>query len=250
MATQAATFKPDAAVVEPLSASPGNYFAMGGVAAWVLLAYSLATMAILFVAGGQPSTAEEAFRMLQENRLVGLLRLDVLSILLMPLYYVLFLSLYAALHRPGGVTVTLATLLVFAGVTLFLATPSAFSWLSLNDRFAAAGSEAQKTQLIAAGEAILASDMWHGSGAMIGGILLQTGTLLISVAMLWSSAFGKFTAWVGIVTHGLDLAHTLVIFASPSIGNMLMWVAGPLYLLWFPLVAWRLFRLARSSSVK
>jgi hypothetical protein len=66
----------------------------------------------------------------------------------------------------------------------------------LSDKFAAATSEAQKTLLLAAGEAILASDMWHGSGAMMGGILLQTGTLLVLLVMLRSNAFGKLTAWV------------------------------------------------------
>jgi hypothetical protein len=42
----------------------------------------------------------------------------------------------------------------------------------------------QKNLLLAAGEAILASDLWHGSGALMGGLLMQTGTLLVSIIML------------------------------------------------------------------
>lgn len=222
---------------------------LGSASTWILMLYSLATMVILVTIGGQPLTAQEGFDMLLENRLTGLLRLDVLAILIMPLYYVLFLSLYRALRKSSEAPVMLATLLVFAGLTLFLATPSAFAWLSLSDRFAATSDPALKSQLLAAGESILASDMWHGSGAIIGGILLQTGTLLISIAMLWGDRFGKFTAWVGIVTHGLDLLHIPLELIWPGHGNQLMMVAGPLYLVWFPLIARSLARLAQRGEL-
>jgi hypothetical protein len=205
-------------------------------------------MILLMTLGGQPKTAEEGFTMLQENQLVGLLRLDVLTILVMPLYYLLFLGFYTALKKTSAVYAAIAAVFGFAGVTLFLAMPSVFSWLALSDKFATATSEAQKTLFLAAGEAILVSDMWHGSGPIMGGILLQTGTLLISVVMLWGKTFGKLTAYVGIVTHGLDLAHLLLIIFFPTGGVILMVIAGPLYLVWFPLLARDFFRLARSSS--
>ncbi len=221
---------------------------MGSASTWALMLYSLATMVILFALGGQPASAQEGFEMLRQNRITGLLRLDVLSILVMPLYYVLFLSLYRALRRSGEALAPVATLLVFAGLTLFLATPSAFSWLPLSDRFWAATDPQMKSRLLAAGEAILASDMWHGSGAIVGGMLLQTGTLLISIAMLRSRAFGKWTAWVGIITHGLDLLHIPLELVFPGYGNPLMFIAGPLYLLWVPLVARDLARLAKQTE--
>jgi hypothetical protein len=143
--------------------------------------------------------------------------------------------------------VTISTILTFAGVTLFLATPSVFSYLYLSDRFFAATTELQKNNLIAAGESILAYDMWHGTGAIIGGLLLQTGAFLISLIMLKTNIFNKTTAITGIVTHGLDLLHIIIGFFLPSIGNILMFIAGPLYLLWFPLVGIRLFKLGKSK---
>jgi len=225
-----------------------SLYKIGAVAALILLLYSLVTMVILITIGGQPETAQEGFTMLQNNRLAGLLRLDVLMILIMPLYYPLFLGLYTALKKVQITNSALAVVLVFAGLTLALATPSAFSWLALSDKFAAATSEAQKTLLLAAGEAILASDMWHGSGAITGGILLQTGALLMSVVMVQSQSFGKATAYVGIVTHGLDLLHILVGFFVPQAGFIMMAIAGPLYLVWFPLLARDFFRLSQSSS--
>ncbi len=223
-------------------------YKLGGASALVLLLYSLATILIMVFTGGQPATVEETFTMLQENRFVGLLRLDLLTQFVMPLYYLLFRGSFVAYRRtPQAVTAALATVLIFVGLTMFLATPSVFSYLFLSDKYALAASEAQRAQLLAAGEAILASDMWHGSGAIVGGLLLQAGALWISVVMLSGKAFGKATAWVGIATHGLDLAHILANFVMPAAGVALMGIAGPLYLVWFPLVAWRLFQLRRAD---
>jgi len=225
-----------------------SLYKISGVAALILLLYSLVTMVILITIGGQPETAQEGFTMLQNNRLVGLLRLDVLMILIMPLYYPLFLGLYTVLKKVHIAYAALAILLVFGGLTLALATPSAFSWLALSDKFTVATSEEQKTLLLAAGEAILASDMWHGSGAIMGGILLQTGALLISMVMLASRSFAKSTAYVGIVTHGLDLVHILVGFFFPMGAIILMAIAGPLYLVWFPLIARDFFRMGQEGK--
>ena len=179
---------------------------------------------------------------------MGLLRLDMLTVLAMPLYYLLFLGLYMAFKKTHAVFAIIALVLGFAGVTLFLATPSVFSWMALSDKFAVTASEVQKNLLLAAGETILASDMWHGTGAIIGGILIQIATTLFSIAMLSNSSFGKATAYVGVVTHGLDLAHLLFGFFIPTGGVILMMIAGPLYLVWFPLLARDFFRLARSST--
>jgi hypothetical protein len=207
-------------------------------------------MVQLVVLGGQPATAAEAFSLLRNNRTVGLLRLDLPTVVAMPLYYFLFLGLFAALRRADRANAILATSLALVGVTLLLATPTALSMLSLSEKYAAATTEATRIQLQAAGEAILATDIWHGTGAIMGGILVQSGAVLISVVMLRSSVFGRTTAYVGILTHGLDLAHIVFGLFLPLAGVVLMAIAGPLYLLWFPLVGRRLLQLAAAGSTR
>ncbi len=219
----------------------------GGIAALILIVYSLATMVQLIVLGGQPATAAEAFRVLQNNRVLGLLRLDLPTVVAMPLYYFLFLGLFAALRRVDRANTILSTALAFVGVTLLLATPMALSMMSLSGKYAAATTDATKTQLLAAGEAILATDMWHGTGAIMGGILLQSGAVLISVVMLRSSVFGKATAYLGILMHGFDLAHIVFGLFLPGVGVVLMAIAGPLYPIWLFLVSRRLLQLAAKG---
>ncbi len=220
----------------------------GGIASFVFIVYSLITMVVLNVLGGQPTTAMEAFSMLQTNRLLGLLRMDLLTIIFIPLYYLIFLGIFLALNGKKNVWAIIALLSIFVGVTLLLATPSVFSMLNLSDKYALATSENQQNHFIAAGEAILASDMWHGTGAILGGGLIQFGALVLSILMLPGHVFNKFTAYVGIVTHGLDLAHIIFLLVVPTVGVMLLIVAGTLYLLWFPLVGVRLIQIGRSGS--
>lgn len=221
---------------------------IGGIAAFVLIVYSLAMMVQMVVLGGQPATAAQAFDLLQHNRVVGLMRLDLPTIAVLPLYYLLFLGLYAALKQSDRANALLSMVLAFAGVTLVLATPTALSMIPLSDKFAAATTEAARAQLLAAGEAIMAADIWHATGAILGGVLLQCGAVLISVVMLRGGIFSKTTAWLGIVMHGLDLAHILGGLILPISGVILLAIAGPLYPVWLFLVGRRLLKLASSNS--
>jgi hypothetical protein len=163
-------------------------------------------MVQMIVLGGQPASAAQAFDLLQHHRVVGLLRLDLPTVAALPLYYLLFLGLFAALRTSDYANALLSIVLALAGVTLVLATPTGLSILPLSDKFAAATSDATRNQLLAAGEAIMAADIWHSTGAILGGVLLQCGAVLISVVMLRGQVFSKTTAWLGILMHGIDLA--------------------------------------------
>ena len=148
-------------------------------------------MVQMTVLGGPPSTAAEAFRVLQQNKVVGLLRLDFPTVLVLPLYYLLFFGLFAALKDTERTHAAIGTVLVFLGVTLVLAMPTALPLMALSDKYAAATSDAMKAHFLAAGEAVLATDIWHGTGAYMGGILVQTGAVWISVVMLRGGVFGR-----------------------------------------------------------
>jgi hypothetical protein len=223
---------------------------IGGIAAFLLVVYSLATMIQMLVLGGPPTSAAQAFDLLQHHRLVGLLRLDLPTVAVMPLYYLLFLGLFVALRGSDRANALLSTLLVFIGVTLVLATPTALSLIPLSDKFSVATSDAARNQLLAAGEALLAADIWHATGAIIGGILVQCGAVLICIVMLRGGVFNKPTAWLGIVIHGFDLAHIIGGLLLPITGVVLMAIAGPLYPIWLIMVGLRLFRKVRSKKPK
>lgn len=205
-------------------------------------------MLIVVFIGTPPNSVEECFSILNENRFLGLLRLDILTVFVNPLYYLLFYSIYLAFKRTHPELDTLSTILVFIGLTLFLSTSSVFEYLNLSDKYALATTDFQKNQLVAAGEAIMESDIWHGTSSLLGGLLLQTGALLISLIMLRSVVFNRLIAYTGVFIFGLDLIHIIIGLFLPTIGNILMVMAGTFYLIWFPLIGLRFFRLYRNPD--
>ncbi len=241
-------FKPDPAISrsDTDSASRIIYW-LGGLACIIFFAYCLATFLIMMFIGPPPKTVEECFLLLNENKLAGLLRLDILTVFTMPLYYIIFFSIYFAIKRSDQGMALFSTLLIFVGLTLYLSTASVFSYLNLSEKYATATTDLEKNQILAAGEAIFSSDMWRGTSAFIGGLLLQTGALLISFLMLKSNVFSKITAYTGIFIYGLDLIHIIMALFLPVLSSILMVIAGTFYLLWFALVGFRLFSLSKNT---
>jgi hypothetical protein len=119
----------------------------------------------LLVLGGQPATAAEVFNLLHNNQIVGLLRLDLPTILAPPLYYVFSLGLFAALRQAEGAIATLSTSLAFVGVI-----PSS----SLRQRLSRCSRSVESLQpplptppernSLPREHPILATDIWHGTG--------------------------------------------------------------------------------------
>jgi len=216
----------------------------GGIAAFIFLIYCLATMVQITILGGPPDSVAEAFRVLQQNKLLGLLRLDFATVLVLPWYYLLFFGCFAALRDTNRTHAAIGTVLVCLGVTLVLAMPTALPLMALSEKYAAATNDAMKAHFLAAGEAVLATDIWHGTGAYMGGILVQTGAVWISVVML-RGVFSKATAYVGIITHGLDLVHIVIVPFLPKASSVFMIIAGLGYPVWLFLVGRRLLQLGR-----
>jgi hypothetical protein len=234
---------------QAFSASSFNWTGIcraAGVAAFVFLIYCLATMVQIAILGGPPDSVTEAFRALQQNKLLGLLRLDLATVLVLPLYYLLFFGFFAALKDTDRTHAAIGTVLVFLGVTLVLAMPTALPLMTLSDKYAMATNDAMKAHFLAAGEAVLATDIWHGTGAYIGGLFVQTGAVWISVVML-RGVFSKLTAYVGIITHGLDLVHILFAPFLPKVAAIFMIIAGLGYPVWLFLVGRRLLQLGKPE---
>ena len=129
----------------------------GAIAAFLLFGYPVVTTILLTVIGGSPETAAEAFALLQRRRFIGWLRLDVLTVVFMPMYYVLTLGLWAALQSTNRVSTALSSGTVVVGVTLFRSAPTVFSLARLSELHARASSVSRRAELIAAAECVLSA---------------------------------------------------------------------------------------------
>jgi len=157
-----------------------------------------------------PSSAIDWFALLQTNRLVGLTLLNVFDVVNYLLVGLIFLGLYAALRRANRSYMTLATALGFVGIAVYLASNQAFSILSLSDQYAAATTDAQRSILLAAGQALLATSNPNALGpSTIAFFLVTLAGLIISAVMLKSGVFSKATAYTGLLANIFGLGYPL-----------------------------------------
>lgn len=234
--------------VETVGSSWKSLYGIGGVAALMQFVFTLIIIIVASTLGMKPTTADEYFTLFQNDRFAGILRDDFSSLIIIALYLVTFLGLYHALKRVNNAYTTFSTVITFVAVTTCFATHSGFSLLHLSDQFALATTDVQRSQILTAGETIIASDMWNSTAGFMAGILLQGAGVLISFIMLRSNKFSKFTAYAGILANGFDLVQHIISPFAPSIGSILMMIAGPFYLIWFPLLGRDLYKLGRTKS--
>jgi len=251
MSQEIKTINSDGNAEDTASAWKGLY-RTGGAAALIATVLFLGDIVVLTTLGSAPSTASDWLALLQNNKVVGILQLFFTDLIGVTLMAPIILALYVALRRANAAYATLAIAIAFIGIALVLATNTNYALIYLSNQYAAATTEVQRTQLLAAAESTLATGM--GTGPLVAGFLLEGALMMISVIMLQGNIFGKGIAYLGILAHGLDLAHAIVflifipVFADVAlaIGTPLLAIGGTLQLIWYPLVARRLFQLGRQ----
>jgi hypothetical protein len=144
----------------------------------LFLVCSVATILILaLLDGGYPCSASECFKMIHENRFLASIRMDLISIIVIPFYYLLFFSIYCALKKNYELIAKNALFLTLTGVPVFVSGINLAPIVHLSDKYYQTASSELKNHLLAACEGMLAKDMWINTGAIIRGILIESGQL-------------------------------------------------------------------------
>ena len=201
-------------------------YKIGGLAALIVFVLFLIGIIGIIAVGRQPATANDWSTPFQNNWLVVLFKLNagfsgvqpdllhvlnLLDIVIMALFGTVFLALYVALRRTNKVWSVVATSLPFLGIAIFLITSTA-----------------------------------GRSGLLVGG-------LIISAVMLRSRirGFSKVSAYVGIGASVLlffagDIGTA--IFSTSNIIAILIGIGYVLWMIWFCLIARKLFQLGQGVS--
>jgi hypothetical protein len=234
-------------------------FKIGGIAALLCAVMYVITLMVYlpaYRAGPPPATVLEWFTLFQVDPLTGLFFLGLADIIIMILWGPMALALQAALKPVNHAWSKIATAFVFVGMSVYLATNTAFSFLSLSQKYALATTEVQKTAIQTAGQAMLA--IGEGTGGQYTGMpLAWLAGLILSILMLQGKVFGKVNAWLGIV--GLGLLCASIPFAGytttgPTIAAVSAIIAvtytggGLLSLVWYILTGLKLLKLGRVGK--
>ena len=218
-----------------------SLYRVGGLAPLITLSFYLSQVA--FISWETfPSTTLDWFLLLQRNKLLGLFYLNALDMVSIALMAPMFLALYVALRRDNESFMAIAALFAYLGIAVFIAPRSAMlSVLPLSDQYVAATTEVQRTQTLAAGEAVLS--LGQATLQTVGFLLISVAVLIISGVMLRSKTLGIVTAWVGILASALTFADNVCVLLVPSLADPLLVVAGVFWVVWWILIAVKLLQL-------
>ena len=152
------------------------------------------------------------------------------------------LALYVALRRVNESLIAIATVLAVVEAVAFIVARPALEMLYLSNHYAAATTDAQRTMILAAGEAMLAT--FHGTAFHVGINLFSIYYLIVSIVMLQSNIFGRVTAFTGVVAAILNWG----LYVPGGIGLFLFTLSViPFLAIWLILVARKLFQLGRDG---
>jgi hypothetical protein len=178
-----------------------------------IIAVLLVGEVVVYAFFPRPETALEHFNLFQENRLVGLLTLDLLGMVAYLAFIPLILALYLALRRSAEAVMAIAAAVFFLGIADFFATNNLFAVLTLSDQYAAASTSAERELFLAAGEAMLA--LFNENAFLVSYVLVSASWALISTVMLRSQIFGRITGWSGLLAGTAGIMAVVLEHASP-----------------------------------
>lgn len=228
--------------------SISKVYGIGSISALLQLVVIVGYGVVTVIWGMRPNDVKEVFDTFHQSPVSGFLTGDLPLLLLVGLYVGTFPAIYFSLRKSSPTLALICTVGTLFGVVISFTGESTFALWYLSKEYVSATSPAQKQVLIAAGEAVIASGWWHSTASYLVGILLQGTGAIISVAMLRNKQFHKVTAVSGILANSLDLfQHTFDPFIS-GVQELLSPIMGPFYLVWFPMLAWDLWRLHRSQG--
>jgi len=205
-----------------------------------------------------PNTVAGWFALLHSNTLMGLTFLSVFDIANYGLVGLMFLALYVALRQTNNSYTLIAAALAYVGIWSYVVSNSAFPMLSLSNQYFSATTEAQRSTLLAAGQAVLAygynpTALYQSAGYYVSLLLVALAGLMMSIVMFHTSIFYRATVYVGIVASACDLVYLVGLLFVPETDLPLFAAAciasGGLFItIWHLLIGIKLFKLSRTSE--
>jgi hypothetical protein len=223
---------------------------LGGIACLVVVDLTLSEI-VFFAISPQPSAISEWFALFRRSWVVGLISFWGLERPMYVMFVLVFLALYTQLRKRGPSAMAVAVTFALLGVAVFLATNNPVSMLALARQHAAAASEAERSLLLSAGQAVLTATSQRGVGGLnVGLFLVSIAGLLTSCVMLRNKTFGRPTALVGIIANALSLADypRQALTSSPVIALAVILPGAAVLMVWFTLVGLRLIRMSRTGG--
>jgi hypothetical protein len=232
-------------IVETADPRWKDLYRIGGITSITLAILVIIAVIAFFIWPYKPSLTStiNVFTTLQNDRLGGLIALDLPFIVGTLLSVIPLLALYAAPKQVNESYALIAlTFGIIAVVSLIPARPIS-ELVSLSDGYAAATTNAARSQYLAAGEALLV--FFNGTAWLVDIVFSSISGLIISFLMLRGRIFSKATAYPGIIINIAALG-----FFIPIMGLLSLFLATLGGVLWQFMAGRRLLQLAQAIAAE
>ncbi len=213
-------------------------------AAMIVLIFGIEIVVILSY-GLPPTNVEGWFKVLQTNRLIGLIQTFALDLIAVAFHAPLYFGLFFYLRQTQKLTSILYLSVVFAliGIAVYFSSNITFSMLYLSDQLVSASSEAQKSQILASAQTFLA--VFNGTGPFVAYFLYAVAGILVSIVMLQRRLFARPVAIAGIIGNTLELGLPPSIDPPGflQIDPILIAIGGVILIFWYIAIAVKFFRM-------
>jgi hypothetical protein len=222
-----------------------DLYRIGGIASILVAVSVVLAIVAFFIWPFKPgfTSTENIFLTLQNDRLGGLMSLDLLMILIMPVSLLSSLAQYVVLKRVNESYALIALALGLIAIAVVISSRPLVELVALSDKFAAATSEVERSQYLAAGESLHA--FFNGTAWAAQTLFLLLAGLINGFLMLHARSFSKATAWTGIVISMIGLG-----FFIPVVGLVLLFANTIGSVIWSALLARDFFKLERQVAAQ
>lgn len=194
------------------------------IALCAIIVFAIAAFFIWpYKADGAP--VEEVFALLHENRLAGLMSLELQMLLIQPVVFLVYFALYAALKQINGSMAMVALALGIMGNVLMIFARPVHELVFLSDLFFNTTNNILKNRYLLAGDVYL---MLYEGTAWAWSTIFAGAVAVINAGLMWQSRyFSRITAVIGVTSGLLGLAIFI-----PGIGPALSLLATVLSVIW------------------
>lgn len=217
---------------------------VGAICAFVVVAL-IPIQVVLYVVWPPVFDAPALFETFEQNWFRGLESLDIFLLIDSVISVPIYLAIGAALWPAERSLVLLAVVAAIAGASAYFSSNASLELFDLARQYAVASDPEIRIQLLAAGRYAVAH--FQGTGFATYYVLGGIATVLIALAMLRTTVFGRATGWIGIATGVTMLVPPVPATGQAGIALSLASLA-PL-VVWLVLTGGRLWRRSDTEVV-
>lgn len=215
-----------------------TFYKIGGISVFAAFLVMLAEIFITFLPDGarEYHGVADVFEMYNRNWFMAMRFMGLMNIFATTLGIPVFFALYGLYREKLQVYAGFALITAIIGYVIIMSDNVSFAFLELAKKYSVAASYTDKSQIIAAGEALFAKGASHTPGTFSGFLIAQIASILFSLIIIKGGVLKKSIGIIGLISFSFLIVFEIVSSFIPSMYEQAMifaGIGGVLALVWY-----------------